>query len=140
MRALLHRDYESSRAEISCDLATAWATEPNAVWCTLFDYRYARVDVNVQKVTPELTDGDPPRLWGDWADRVSRSRGRFRIHGMMLREGSEGQVCIIPLRTAMAEVHDTLRGIASMGSDPIWIRQEVRKSLSLRADHGMEIH
>ncbi|KAK6969684.1 hypothetical protein R3P38DRAFT_2814064 [Favolaschia claudopus] len=52
LRAVVHKDYEDKRSEISQTLVTRWAANPAAEVMTIFDYRASELSVSLHGIIP----------------------------------------------------------------------------------------
>ncbi|KAK7014608.1 hypothetical protein R3P38DRAFT_3573325 [Favolaschia claudopus] len=64
LRAVVHKDYEDKRSEISQTLVTRWAANPAAEVMTIFDYRASELSVSLHGISM-TGNGQPGSHWPD---------------------------------------------------------------------------
>ncbi|KAJ7913594.1 hypothetical protein B0H13DRAFT_1873720 [Mycena leptocephala] len=141
LRALLHHDYESARTGLYTVLVNAWATEPDAAFYTMYDYRSGGVTVSMHRIKAGRTEGQGnSEHWADLLVRRSRSGGRMALHVMRVREGGGERDWVIPLRRMTSQVPDALKRIAAcLGSlDPAQVEEQI--SSVVRSELMGDIH
>ncbi|KAK7016470.1 hypothetical protein R3P38DRAFT_2636214 [Favolaschia claudopus] len=131
LRAVVHKDYEDKRSEISQTLVTRWAANPAAEVMTIFDYRASELSVSLHGISM-TGNGQPGSHWPDLLARAAQSRGRLSLHVLMVPDGNGGRVVVAPLRSAASDVHD---GLKMKGIDDL-----LQISDFVRNCHSEEVH
>ncbi|KAK7006879.1 hypothetical protein R3P38DRAFT_3366727 [Favolaschia claudopus] len=134
LRAVVHKDYEDKRSEISQTLVTRWAANPAAEVMTIFDYRASELSVSLHGISM-TGNGQPGSHWPDLLARASQSRGRLSLHVLMVPDGNGGRVVVAPLRSAASDFHDGLKMLAMKGIDDL-----LQISDFVRICHSEEVH
>ncbi|KAJ6498229.1 hypothetical protein DFH09DRAFT_1376205 [Mycena vulgaris] len=110
VRALLHHDYEASRADIlarQIQFARA-QPQPGALGFVTFDYSAGALALAV----------GPANAGADFGARAARSDGRVELHVMVVSEGmGRKRGTVFPMRSSSAAVHEGVAAFAAAGGE-----------------------
>jgi hypothetical protein len=118
LRFLLHHDCLEARSKIILDQVPIFRDNPDNMAYTVFDYMRVRVEVLTLPVAVAISVSGQtirvdPDLWFDRMLRAVASDERIGLHVMLLRDGEEAKLWVLPLRTNRSFTRDS---VARLGS------------------------
>ncbi|KAJ7733009.1 hypothetical protein B0H16DRAFT_1732523 [Mycena metata] len=114
LRALLHRDYLSLRAQIYTQQITIWAQTPDQVCYTVFDYTHGPVTVTVYPWGEGILDHPPSWMARCYNHilRVFKEPGLLEIHCMAIPNGLKTYRRLFSMRHADSQIFNALQEVS----------------------------
>ncbi|KAJ6566862.1 hypothetical protein B0H19DRAFT_714977 [Mycena capillaripes] len=119
LRALVHDDYETHKAEALYLQLECYRSHPSALALTIFDYSSGWSEIAVRPAS-ELMKTYPSVNWREYLPRAFQSRGRMELHLAIVPTGQSGpRAWLFPLSSNVSLLQDEMRRLATGSNDPV---------------------